>query len=162
LPGIGGEETSVLPAGSFRNCEGPTQNQFAGSISYVEETHQYLLTFVCVSTGDPKLGPNQPGANRGAAWLWSTSYDLSEQTKWTPPTEIPGSWSDFDNSCDCPDYKGYYPTFMSPEKSAGQLSLHGYVFYLWGCQGGGTPGGRQFSSRAFKIKIESEEDERDR
>ena len=150
--GIGGEETSVLPAGAFTNCEAPAQNQFGSSISYVEQTHQYLLTFVCISTGDPQFGPNQSGANRGGAWFWSTSNDLSDQTQWTPPTEIPGSWSEFDNSGDCADYKGYYPTFMSPEKSAGHLSLNGYVFYLWGCQGGGTPGGRQFSSRAFKIK----------
>lgn len=40
---------------------------------------------------------------------------------------------------------------MSLDKSAGHISLNGYVFYLWGCQGGGTPDGRQMSSRSFKI-----------
>jgi uncharacterized protein (TIGR03437 family) len=40
---------------------------------------------------------------------------------------------------------------MSLGKSAGHLSLTGYIFYLWGCQGAGTPGGRQYSSRAFTI-----------
>jgi len=150
-PGIGGAEISVLPSGKFVNCEAPLQTQFGSSISYVEETQQYLLTFVCVSPGDPQVGKNTDPAAKGAAWFWSTSYDLNDQTQWTTPLEIPGSWSEFDNSGDCPDYKGYYPTFMSLGKSAGHLSLDGHVFYLWGCQGGGTPGGRQFSSRAFKI-----------
>jgi len=165
-PGLGGYETSVLPAGTFKDCGAATQNQFGSSISYVEETQQYLLTFVCISTGDPQLGPNQSGANRGGAWFWSTSYDLSDQTQWSQPQEIEGSWSEFDDApgpspsptaspspspSPCGDYKGYYPTFMSLGKSAGHLSLDGHVFYLWGCQGGGTPGGRQFSSRAFTI-----------
>jgi hypothetical protein len=54
--GIGGTETSVLPAGAFENCEAPGQNQFGASISYVEDTQQYLLTFVCTSGNDPALG----------------------------------------------------------------------------------------------------------
>jgi len=161
-PGIGGEEASVLPSGTFENCEAPSQNQFGSSISYVEQTQQYLLTLVCISTGDPQLGSNQPGAKRGGAWFWSSSYDLSDQTQWSLPQEIEGSWSEFDDApaaspsptaspSPCGDYKGYYPTFMSLGKGAGHLSLDGHVFYLWGCQGGGTPGGRQFSSRAFTI-----------
>lgn len=41
---------------------------------------------------------------------------------------------------------------MSLGKRPGHLSTTGFVFYLWGCQGGGTPGpGRQFSSRQFII-----------
>ena len=149
-PGLGGTESSVLSAGPFENCETPGQNQFGSSISYVEDTQQYLLTFVCVSPGDPALG-ERAGAAQGAAWFYSTSYDLSDQTQWTAPREIEGSWSESDQSGGCPDYKGYYPTFMSLGKDAGHLSLTGYVFYLWGCQGGGTPGGRQFSSRSFAI-----------
>lgn len=152
-PGLGGDEVSVLPAGAFKNCEGPEQNQFGSSISYVEETHQYLLTFVCISTGDPEF-PKDPGnSTKGAAWFWSTTYDLSDQTQWSPPLEIQGSWSPIDEPPGgCADYKGFYPSFMSLGKSAGHLSLDGYVFYLWGCQPGGTPPpGRRFSSRAFKI-----------
>jgi uncharacterized protein (TIGR03437 family) len=151
-PGIGGVEPSVLPAAPFQNCGMPVQNQYGSSISYVEDTQQYLLTFVCDTPGDPALG-QVAGAARGAAWFYSTSYDLSDQTQWSTPREIPGSWSQFDQSGGCADFKGFYPSFMSLGKTAGHLSLTGYVFYLWGCQGGGTPGGRELSSRAFTITI---------
>jgi uncharacterized protein (TIGR03437 family) len=149
-PGLGGPEVSVLPAGSFQNCGAAVQNQYGTSISYVDDTQQYLLTFICVSPSDPALGPSG-GGRLGAAWFWSSSYTLSDETQWSTPQEIAGSWSEFDSSGGCPDYKGFYPSFMSPGKSAGHLSLAGYVFYLWGCQGAGTHGGRQFSSRAFTI-----------
>jgi hypothetical protein len=164
-PGLGGEETSVLPidpGGSFRNCLAAAQNQFGSSISYVDSTKQYLLTFVCVSTGDPKLGSNQPGAARGAAWFYATSYDLSDPAQFSKPDplgnpqprEIVRSWSVFDPaSTTCPYFKGWYPTFMSLDADPGHLSDSGHVFYLCGCQGGGSGQAplRQFSSRAFKI-----------
>jgi hypothetical protein len=164
-PGLGGDETSVLPTspgGSFTNCLAAAQNQYGSSISYVDSTKQYLLTFVCVSTGDPKLSPNQPGAARGAAWFYSTSYDASDPTQWSKPDpvgnpqprEIEGSWSVFDPiSTTCADFKGWYPTFMSLDTNPGHLSNSGHVFYLYGCQGGGDGQAppRQFSSRAFKI-----------
>ena len=149
--GIGGVEQTMVPAGPFQNCEAPAQTQFGGSINYVEDSQQYLLIFVCTSGNDPALGPNGPG-NRGAAWFWSTSYDLSDPTKWSAPQEIAGSWSEFDNSGGCASYNGWYPTLMSLGKKPAHLSTSGYVFYLWGCQGGGTPApGRQFSSRQFTI-----------
>jgi uncharacterized protein (TIGR03437 family) len=149
-PGIGGAESSVFPNGAFENCLAPQQNQFGSSISYVDDTQQYLLTFLCVSPSDPALGQHGGGA-LGAAWFWSTSKTLSDQTQWSTPQEIAGSWSQYDTSGGCGDYKGFYPSLMSLGKSAGHLSLAGYVFYLWGCQVAGTPGGRQFSSRAFTI-----------
>ena len=152
-PGLGGVETSVLPSGAFENCGAPEQSQFGSSISYVDSTQQYLLTFVCVSPGDPALG-EIASSPRGAAWFFSTSYDLSDQSQWSTPSEVEGSWNIFDTTGGCPDYNGWYPTLMSPDKNPGHLSMNGYVFYLWGCQGGGTPGetpGRQFSSRAFRI-----------
>ncbi len=164
-PGLGGNETSVLPTGSggsFNNCLAAAQNQFGSSISYVDSTKQYLLTFVCVSTGDPRFGPNQPGAVRGAAWFYATSYDVSDPSQWSrpdplgnpQPREIQGSWSAFDQiSTTCPDFKGWYPSFMSLDTNPGHLSNSGFVFYLYGCQGGGAGQAppRQFSSRAFKI-----------
>jgi uncharacterized protein (TIGR03437 family) len=150
-PGIGGAEPAVIPTGAFQNCEAPAQSQFGSSISYVEDTEQYLLTFVCISSQDPALGAGGTG-NQGAAWFYSTSYDLSDPSQWSAPQEIAGSWNEFDTSGGCPSYNGYYPTFMSLGKKPGHLSTSGYVFYLWGCQGEGTPGpGRQFSSRQFTI-----------
>ena len=149
--GIGGVEPSIIPTGAFQNCEAPAQTQFGASISYVEDTQQYLLVFVCTSGNDPALGPNGPGT-QGAAWFWSTSTDLSDPTKWSAPQEIAGSWSAFDLSGSCQSYNGWYPTLMSLGKKPAHLSTSGHIFYLWGCQGGGTPGpGRQFASRQFTI-----------
>ena len=47
---------------------------------------------------------------------------------------------------------------MSMGKKPGHLSTSGvYAFYLWGCQTGGTPSpGRQFSSRALTLTLDSE------
>ena len=172
-PGIGGNETnsSLIPtSGDYVHCgDAKHQNQFGSSISYVEQTHQYLLTFVCISNGgDPQYGYNS-NANKGAAWFYATAYDLSHPQQFmqpdalghTQPQEIDGTWSDYDlipapspspgasPGSPCPSYKGFYPSFMSLDKSAGHLSIDGYVFYLWGCQGGGSQ--RQMSSRQFKI-----------
>ncbi len=55
----------------------------------------------------------------------------------------------------CSDYKGWYPTLMSLGAKPGHLSTSAYGFYLWGCQGAGTPGGRQYSSRAFTMTLEA-------
>jgi len=150
-PGLGGAEATILPNGPFANCEAPAQIQYGSSISYVEDTQQYLLTFLCVSEGDPAVGPQS--SPLGAAWFYSTSYDLSDQTQWSAPREITGSWSSFDMSSGCSAYEGYYPTFMSAGKGTGHLSLTGYVFYLSGCQSGNGPP-RQLSSRAFTITVQ--------
>ena len=117
-PGIGGAEPAVIPTGAFQNCEAPSQSQFGSSISYVEDAQQYVLTFVCISFQDPALGIGGTG-NQGAAWFYSTSYDLSDPLQWSAPKEIAGSWSQFDNSGGCPSYNGYYPTFMSLGKKPG-------------------------------------------
>ncbi|MGD0947978.1 MAG: DUF4185 domain-containing protein [Candidatus Binatia bacterium] len=149
--GMGGYDTPIFPAGSFSNCEGPSQLRYGASISYVDATQQYLLTFVCDSPGDPALG-QVAGAPRGGAWFYSTSYSLSDPTQWTPPQEITGSWTPFDESGGCSSYKGFYPTLMSLGAKTGHLSTTGYVFYLYGCQTDNTPPpGRQYSSRAFTI-----------
>lgn len=152
--GIGGAEVSVLPSGAFANCEDSSQNRFGSSISYVDSTQQYLLTFVCVSMGDPNPQNGEPvSTTKGAAWFYSTSYDLTTES-WSAPSEIQGTWNTFgpcESGPNDPYYNGWYPTFMSLGKKPGHLSMTGYVFYLVGCQGGGTPGGRIFSSRAFTI-----------
>jgi hypothetical protein len=67
-PGIGGAEPPVIPTGAFENCEAPSQSQFGASIGYVEDTQQYLLIFVCISSQDPALGAGGTG-NQGAAWF---------------------------------------------------------------------------------------------
>ena len=150
-PGIGGAEASVIPSGQFANCGSPAQAYWGASINYVEDTQQYLLTFICISPNDPALGKGGAG-NRGAAWFYSTSYDLSDPSQWSAPQEIAGSWSEYDTSGGCDSYDGWYPTFMSPGKKPARLSTSGYVFYLWGCQVAGTPSpGRQFSARQFTI-----------
>jgi len=152
--GMGGIDAGIFPSGSFQNCEAPAQARYGSSINYVDDTHQYLLTFVCDSPGDPALG-KASGSGRGGAWFYSTSYDVSDPRQWSPPNEITGSWAQFDMSGGCADYKGWYPTLMSLGKKPGHLSSSGgYIFYLWGCQTGGTPSpGRQYSSRTFNVTL---------
>ena len=149
-PGIGGVDAAILPDGAFENCGALSQGRGHGSISYVDQTQQYLLLFVCDSPHDPATG----GGNRGGAWFYSTSYDLSDPAQWTSPREIAGSWSEHDTSGGCASYKGWYPTPMSLNNKPGHLSTTGYVFYLWGCADDAaspTAPKRQFSSRMFTI-----------
>jgi hypothetical protein len=155
-PGLGGADSPIFPQGKFESCQAADQLIFGASISYVEDTQQYLLTFVCNTPGDED-GPPQGTATRGAAWFFSTSHDLSDQTQWTTPKQIEGSWKQFEFSTDptdptdngCTLYNGWYPTFMSMGAQPAHLSLTGYVFEMSGCQTGGAK--REFSSRAFTI-----------
>jgi hypothetical protein len=149
-PGVGGADSPIFPDGPFENCEDQSQARFGASISYVEDTQQYLLTFLCRTPGNPKDG-FQPNSRSGAAWFYSTSYDLSDPTKWTTPQEIDGSWKRFDFAVDsgCTLYNGWYPTFMSIAAQPAHLSLTGYVFSMSGCQTSGST--RQYTSRAFNI-----------
>lgn len=119
------------------------------SISYVAATRQYLLTSVCMSpNGNPATGMGKPGA----AWFFSTSYDLSQPDEWTTPQQIIGSWRPYDpNISNCNSYNGWYPSFMSLGQKSGYLATTGYVFYMQGCSSGDTPGGRQYSTRTFTI-----------
>jgi hypothetical protein len=167
--GLWGAEMSFLPIGPFANCEAASQNQFGSSISYVEDTHQYLLIFVCTSPSDPDPEPGEADSvanSKGAAWFFSTSYDLGDPMQWTLPRKITGSWAAFPGNGECDAFNGWYPTFMSLGKDAGRLTRTGYVFSLNGCQGGGqpdpsqippppSPPRRQYSSRAFTIAIGS-------
>ncbi len=158
-PGLGGHEVAVLPDGAFENCGAPTQQRSEGSLSFVDDSRQYLLTFVCNSPGDPASGGK--GGPFGSAWFWATNRDLSDQTAWSAPQEIAGSWAAWDTgappgSYGCPSYPGWYPTLLSLDHEAGHLTTQGYAFYLWGCLGGSTanPPTRQYSSRQFVITID--------
>lgn len=149
--GFGGYDSAIFPSGPFANCEAQAQARFGASISYVDDTQQYLLLFVCDSPGDPAAGQSS-GAGRGAAWFYSTNSNLSNVSTWSSPQEITGSWEAYPTSSPCSDYKGFYPTAMSLNKAPAHLTTTGYVFFLWGCQTGTTPlPGRQYSSRAFTI-----------
>ena len=145
--GLGGVESPIFSPGLFQNCEAPGQLKTMGAISYVEETQQYLLTFVCMS---PQGDPGLQSVNPGAAWFYSTNYDLSCQDEWSTPQEIIGSWGDYSGK-KCNAYNGWYPSFMALREKPGHLTTSGYVFYMEGCSGGDTPGGRQYSTRTFAI-----------
>ena len=151
--GIGGLEAPILSDGPYRACGDPSQHRTSGSISYVEETGQYLLAFICSSKTDPATGASGPGA----AWFYANSYDLSQQ-QWSTPQEIIGSWGPFEPSTNLQDtqscsfyYQGWYPTFMSPNMEPSHLSTTGYAFSMAGCVTSGSV--REYLSRAFTIKI---------
>ena len=69
LGGIGGLQTPISflgPQNQTQNCLGPNQKRTMGSISYAEETQQYLLTFVCISSDcDPPIRMESPQAHPG-------------------------------------------------------------------------------------------------
>lgn len=151
-PGIGGVEAQLLPSGARQNCGGSLQNRTNGSIDYLDATQQYILFFTCTSNGDP-AGSSNTG-NAGAAWFYSTSFDLTDPTQWTVPQEITGSWVEFNNSGACNSFPGWYHTWMSLGSKPGHISSEGHVLYLWGCENN-TPTAplRQLSSRAFTITV---------
>ncbi len=163
-PGVGGIEAPIFPAvttgGPSTACEAANQGMHSASISYVEDTQQYLLVFVCDSNGDP----NGPGTGVGSSWFYSTSRNLSDPGSWSVPQEVSGSWSSWAASCASPPagpgpgqcsgaaYKGWYPTLMSLHHASGRLTTAGFVFYLWGCQGG-CEAKRQYSTRQFTMTL---------
>jgi len=154
----GGLQSPILPvvssADSYKNCLDPSQARVMGSISYVEDTRQYLLLFVCTSHVDPRDNT----AGEGAAWFYSTmkasGEGLSDQGQWSVPQLITGSWNVFPPAAQtgcARANKGWYPTIMSLGEKPGHLSSTGYIFYMEGCTDGLTTGGRKYSSREFTI-----------
>jgi hypothetical protein len=155
----GGLQTPILPflndTNAYMSCQDANnQSRVMGSISYVEDTQQYLLLFVCTSHVDPVT--KTPGD--GAAWFYSTldgaGEGLADQSKWSTPQMIQGSWNVFPDamSAGCArDNKGWYPTIMSLGKKPGHLGTTGFVFYMEGCTDSVTTGGRKYSSRQFTI-----------
>ncbi len=176
----GGLESPLFPQdpsnsdASYATCQAGAQIQLAGSISYVDETQEYLLTFICNSPFDPANrdapSPDPQNIKRGAAWFYSTldakQFDLSHQEQWSPPAEINGSWAWLASNVTasgCPPkgcsycvYSGWYPTFMSMGKRLGHLGMNGYVFSMNGCQDIGAGGPREYTSRSFTISVAPE------
>lgn len=158
--GLGGTEAQILPdSDDYKSCGTLDQSRHMASLYYVNDTQQYLLLFVCDSPSDPKDGVDPAGRATGAAWFFSTSDDLSDPTRWSTPAEVVGSWHSFgsDNSNasnGCPDYNGWYPSLMSLSDEPGHLSLTGYAFSMWGCQGSTPFPGRRYASRTFTISVQ--------
>jgi hypothetical protein len=175
--GSGGPDVSMLSSvsdGNFTACgdNGSRQGRSQGSISWVEETRQYLLVFVCTSPADPAKGAPTAGET-GSAWFFATADKLSDQSSWSIPKEIEGSYARHVESNqpndieappkpnnDCAIFNGWYPNLMSQNKAPGHLSTRGYVFYLIGSLGACTDndndgdGGlapRTYASRQFTI-----------
>ena len=130
-PGIGGMDSSVLPA---RGCSGHQGN---GQISYNDALGLYLMTFVCSS-------PTQ------GAWYYSTATSLDREN-WTAPRLIANSQLPVTQGCATDGtgsaFDGWYPSFMSPESPAGHTATSGSVFYMFGCD----RGSRTFLARTFTI-----------
>jgi hypothetical protein len=55
-------------------------------------------------------------------------------------------------------FNGFYPTLMFPGQAPGQLTAHGFVFYLWGalgaCDDPKLDTARRYTSRRFTIITE--------
>jgi hypothetical protein len=162
----GGHESPILPPlgpniDKYRQCLAPSQRRSAASISYSEASHEYLLTFVCISQSDPMNETTyQTGGFNGGAWFYSTIdadfYDLSQQDQWSAPREMIASWSPFPNDnagCNL-NFDGWYPSLMSEGEPAGHLAPKGYVFYMNGCTDLSTPGGRKYSTRHFTMTFQ--------
>jgi hypothetical protein len=163
----GGLESPIFPhdpansADSQRRCQGVAQAQLGAQLSYVPQTSEYLLTFICTSPVDPSTLSGPPANakyTRGAAWFFSTmdaSVGLGNQMAWSPPKPISGTWAWLTTPpgkfC---DYDGWYQTFMSPgdRPNPGYLNASGYVFSLSGCQNSAAQ--RTYLSRPFHLVIQ--------
>ncbi len=163
-PGLGGTEQNILANYTSTNdCGNPNhlQKRTMGSISYLQDTKQYILFFVCDSLADPRPLPGEPNPKKlGAAWMYSvskdtsdsTNIDLSDPAEWGEPQEVVGSWEAFEDGVAL--YKGWYPTFMSLALEQDHLTTTGYVFYTYGCPSGINncqQNPRYYSSRSFTI-----------
>lgn len=156
----GGLESPIFPQASvadsarylniYQSCEAADQGQSGGSISYLDDDGLYLLTFVCKTPAKPLNSSATPGT----AMFYATNQNLSDQTGWTSPQQISGSWMPLTGNGQSKNcvYDGWYPTFMSLNTKVGHLSNSGYVFSMKGCTGGPAGEPRQYTSRTFTIK----------
>lgn len=139
---------------SYATCQAlGHQTQTMGSISYVDETDQYVLTFVCRSNnGEPQNATNTGIGHSLFYSILNAGTPLAQQ-QWSTPQEIPGSW--YSNPNIAADYVANYPTFMSLKSKSGHISTSGgYIFGMSGCPNGGCTGtgGRRYSSWRFSVQ----------
>jgi len=143
--GIGGPDSKVT---SVKGC-GDSAAQIMSQITYNEDLHAYLLTFVCVNV--------ENGVQTQGGWYFSTATSLEKQD-WSDPQLIQGTQGDITGyfpptGAACGhgmSFDGWYPSFMSPRFEAGHTGKYGKVFYMYGCDGAL---GRRFMSRDFKISV---------
>ena len=135
-PGIGGAETSMVPAGG---CVG---GQGMPSIYKVDSLNIFVLTFVC---------RNQTTSQAG--WYFSTATSL-ELEDWSVPQLIENSQSVLSVPCpgstsaDGQQFDGWFQSLMSPGVASGHIAQAGYAFIGTGCD----TGTRSFARRTFAIK----------
>jgi hypothetical protein len=139
---------------SYHNCQAlGHQVQTMGSISYVDETDQYVLTFVCRSDDGEPGRPANTGTGHSLFYsILNVGTPLAQQ-QWSAPREIRGSW--FVNLTVPDDYPANYPTFMSLNSNSGHISTSGgYIFGMSGCASGGCTGtgGRRYMSWKFSVQ----------
>jgi hypothetical protein len=140
---------------SYSHCQASGhQAQSMGSINYVDETAQYVLTFVCRSNfGEPGLATNKLAVGHSLFYSILKAGTPLNQQQWSPPVEIQGSW--FINPAVAADYIANYPTFMSLNARSGHISTAGgYIFGMSGCANGACAGtgGRRYMSWKFSIE----------
>jgi hypothetical protein len=184
---IGGHESPIFSTlnntpgitglNAYKQCLTPRQNRSAASVSYSEETHEYVLLYICASPSNPFTETQYPPppapqgtTTIGATWFYSTldaeQYDLSRQDQWSTPQQVlqssttspaPGFWSPFQSSGSCAaDFDGWYPSMMSADAKQGHLNTTGWVFSMNGCLDGGANGQRRYLSRAFAMSLKAQ------
>ena len=114
----------------FKSCLDENQNRLMGSISYVRETRQYLLMFVCNSPRNPN--PN-PLAGKTVGTSLQTPNSLTAKTIGTPTTSV-----QMPNSDDiCLDGKGGEALFFSTADNLseqGEWSTPQQILNSWKCK----------------------------
>jgi len=139
-PGIGGADSTMLPAGG---CVG---GQGMPSIYHFDPLGIYVLLFVCRNTQTHEAG-----------WYFSTATSLELQD-WSVPQLIQNSQTTL--SVPCPgegangngqQFDGWFPSLMSPGAASGHIGQAGYAFAFTGC----NTGMRTFVRRTFAITVGS-------
>jgi hypothetical protein len=148
------QASATAMSASYLSCQARgLQSQVMSSLSYVEETNQYLLIFVCNTPTDPA----NPTINDqlGVALFYSTldasQYSLADQDRWATPQEVDASWEAY-ASISCPLHTLNYPTLMALGQASGHVSIADtFLFSMQGCAGAGDTTLRHYMSRSIVI-----------